>query len=201
MLLYAVKKTSLNKIVLCFLEKGHTQNENDSVHATVEVAKRKPEIFVPHQYFSLVRAARKNNEQYHVHEMAQCHILDFKDLASKLPSTPKHADGRPVKWRQIRQISVQKETPDKAFVAYGHREALQEVELFRRTRRCNKLGDDPKPAYDELLAISRAKFKDLQSLCAANAIPHVYHQFYTELKHTGTRDDHCCDSDCSEEDD
>ena len=41
MMLHAVQITSISKPGLCFLEKGHTQNENDSVHATIEHSKQR----------------------------------------------------------------------------------------------------------------------------------------------------------------
>ena len=56
MMLYAIQHTELGKIALCFLEGGHTQIENDSVHATIERAKKKhQQVFVPTQYASLIR--------------------------------------------------------------------------------------------------------------------------------------------------
>jgi len=49
-------------IIHRFFEKGHTQNEGDSMHATIECAKKGKIIYVPSQWMTLVRCAKlKNN--------------------------------------------------------------------------------------------------------------------------------------------
>ncbi|RZF43013.1 hypothetical protein LSTR_LSTR016943 [Laodelphax striatellus] len=71
MYLYAVKKFPfLNSITHKFLVKGHSQNEGDSAHALIErVIKRSLKsgpIFIPSQYVTLIRVAKKTGSPYHV---------------------------------------------------------------------------------------------------------------------------------------
>jgi hypothetical protein len=41
MMLHAVQHTEIEKLTICYLEAGHTQNENDSVHSSIGLAKKK----------------------------------------------------------------------------------------------------------------------------------------------------------------
>lgn len=63
-----------------FLEKGHTQNEGDSVHATIECAKKGIIIYVPMQWVTLVQSAKVTKEPYLVIQISNNEFLDFKWL-------------------------------------------------------------------------------------------------------------------------
>jgi hypothetical protein len=191
---YVVQTTPIEKIALCFLEKGHTQNENDSVHSTIEQARRNLNIFVPEQYFSLVRGARRSKAPYEVHEMDQSNIFDLKKLASQIPTTLKHGDGEKVRWRDVRQIAVAKNEPTKAYFAYRHTEVLRDVQLFRRSRKIKSIKQDLSRLYTNAIPITTAKYKDLMFLCQEIAIPKVYHPFYETLPHAGNATDASSDS-------
>lgn len=65
MYLYAVHNLSfINTITHKFLIKGHTQNEGDSVPSVIEKRIKKAlksgPIYVPEQYITLIRTAKKN---------------------------------------------------------------------------------------------------------------------------------------------
>ena len=56
----AVRKfKNLKSIQLVFLERGHMQNENDSIHSTIEKSKKGITIFHPCQWVTLVQWACK----------------------------------------------------------------------------------------------------------------------------------------------
>ena len=42
-----------------FLESGHTQMECDSMHSTIEQAKKRTSIFIPSQWDTIITMARK----------------------------------------------------------------------------------------------------------------------------------------------
>jgi len=42
-----------------FLESGHTQMECDGMHPAIEFAKKKTEIYIPSQWASIIRMARR----------------------------------------------------------------------------------------------------------------------------------------------
>lgn len=63
-----------------FMEKGHTQNEGDSVHALVERESERRMIYVPDEWFFLVRWAKTEGMPYNVREMTSQDFYNFKDL-------------------------------------------------------------------------------------------------------------------------
>lgn len=52
MYIRALQKYKLDKIEHFFLESGHTQNENDSVHSLIERKTKHFEIYSPQQWYS-----------------------------------------------------------------------------------------------------------------------------------------------------
>ena len=55
MSLLTIKILKLKKIQLIFLEKGHTQNANDSMHSKIEQAKWRINIFHPYQWEAVMQ--------------------------------------------------------------------------------------------------------------------------------------------------
>ena len=66
----------LKEIQLIFLEKGHTQNANHSMHCTIEQARRGIYIFHSYQWDVVMQLACKSNP-YDVKVMSQDEFLDF----------------------------------------------------------------------------------------------------------------------------
>ena len=60
MYLHAVRTLSVERICHIFLERGHTENEGDSVHATIERAARRANVYAPLQWY-----CRSGEEQSH----------------------------------------------------------------------------------------------------------------------------------------
>jgi hypothetical protein len=44
-----------------YLEAGHTQMECDSMHAAIEYAKRKTNVFIPSQWDTIIHMTRRSN--------------------------------------------------------------------------------------------------------------------------------------------
>ncbi|KAL4709196.1 hypothetical protein ACJJTC_008124 [Scirpophaga incertulas] len=141
-----------------FLEKGHTQNEGDSVHATVERSCRHKTIWVPEEWYCLARWAKSEGDPYIIKEMKQEEIFDFKAfLANK--NWTKNTANEKVTWTSVREVKVTAQQYDPT-----------EFELFR--------------AYDAPLPINKDKYRDLTDLCRAGIVPDRYHSFYFSLSHT-----------------
>jgi len=47
-----------------FLESGHTQMECDSMHSAIQFAKKKTEIYIPSQWATIIRMAKRKNPYY-----------------------------------------------------------------------------------------------------------------------------------------
>ena len=54
------KFKNIKSIHLSFLERGHTQNENDSVHSVIERSKKGVSIYHPYQWTTLIENACKS---------------------------------------------------------------------------------------------------------------------------------------------
>lgn len=61
MLWYALQKFNLTSIEHEYLEKGHTQNKNDSVQAAIEAASRYVSVYSTSQWAAIIRSARSKN--------------------------------------------------------------------------------------------------------------------------------------------
>ena len=67
-----------------YLVKGHTFNENGSVHSTIERIYRNMTIYTTHQWAAVIRGAKKRNPPYTVTEMASDNFYDCKGLSLNL---------------------------------------------------------------------------------------------------------------------
>lgn len=83
MFAYASKSFNL-EIVHRFLEKGHTQNAGDSMHAVIENAKkRQSTIYSPDQWVMLIRIAKVTGKPYIVKEMSQNDFYNFANIVKR----------------------------------------------------------------------------------------------------------------------
>lgn len=75
---------SLEFINMKFLEVGHTYQEADGVHSTINRASKNENIYVPEHWIRVIRHAKKDGTPYLVHEMYQHHFLDFKQYRTEV---------------------------------------------------------------------------------------------------------------------
>ena len=185
----AVVSTSLERITHNFLEKGHTQNEGDSMHSRIEQAIGKTPVFVPSQYYVIARGAKKTGKSYEVKEMETDDFVDWHQLASVHFKTINMDDaGNRVSWKSIRAMEFRKESPNKMFFKYHYDQDYSVITFSKpgRRKRVELKDSDLKKAYDRPPPISSAKFKDLASLCMSQAIPKIYRNFFETLPHEHT---------------
>ena len=87
MILHAVRTLNVQSICHYYLERGHTENEGDSVHALIERSAKRVNVHGPSQWYTLVRMAKKKGEPYSVTEiqpltykrvMSYVHLKQFR---------------------------------------------------------------------------------------------------------------------------
>ena len=83
MLWYSLKKFNLSSIEHKYLEKGHTFNENDSIHAAIENVSRNIVIYTTAQWATAIQTAR-SKKPYIVRQMSLADFFDFKLLSENL---------------------------------------------------------------------------------------------------------------------
>lgn len=165
--------------------KGHTQNEGDSVHSTIERASQRKLIYVPEEWYCLVRWAKSEGNPYLVKEMSTDDIFNFKAvLAGK--NWTKDVSNEIVRWNQVREVRVNHKQSDRIEYKYDLEEKERTIIVLRSGRRnAQRLQRefDIKKAYDGPLLIPFDKYKDLNDMCNSGIIPQNYQAFYSNLPH------------------
>lgn len=135
-------------IVHRFLEVGHTQNEGDSMHATIECAKKGKVIYVPSQWVTLDRCAKLNKNSYLVFEMSNEDFLNFKPMVENADlNWKKSTNNEIVKWNNIREISTSFEMPFTLKIKYDYSNTdyvIMDMILKKKTREISST--DPFPS-------------------------------------------------------
>ena len=180
---------TLQKVELGFLEKGHTQNENDAVHGVITNSVKKVTLFSPEQWYNAVRMARIRPRPLIVKEMALGEFSDFKAFSKALPNFKVADDGTTVNWTTLRHISISKADPNALLIKQEHDGVAVRVDLMRRKRRSKTTSDLPQlTALSTPCGVPKPVKDDLVALCAANLIPQHYHEYFSNLPVTGLQD-------------
>jgi hypothetical protein len=165
-----------------FFERGHSQMENDSVHAAIETAKKKTQVFVPSQWHTVIVLARKKNP-YIVVPVKFGDVYNFKEYAKNVyPNMKMDVKGQKIKWLSIRWVQVRQTEPKSIFINY----TFDPTEFHQiNIQTANRQRGRPQAAlhalYSSKQPISEAKKKDLVSLCRSGIIPEDFHQYYESL--------------------
>ena len=92
MLWFCQQKFGITSTTHKYLEKGHTQNKNDLIHATIASASRNIKIYTTPQWATAIRAARRDHT-YVVKEMSAQDFFYFKDLSLNIKIFEINSDG------------------------------------------------------------------------------------------------------------
>ena len=180
-----IKEFGVNDVTHSFLEVGHTQNENDSVHATIERASRRTSLYTPDQWSAVIGTARAE-KPYVVIQMELEDFFDFKKMASSIRNFEVDEDGHKVKWTQIRAMEFSNQHPNTMFIRYRYDKDAKCVNLMT-SRRNMRQRITEKPQLKQLrttsIPLSAAKFADLMKLCDKQLIPPRHQHFYKNLPH------------------
>ena len=161
---------SIKKINHFFFESGHSQNENDAVHSVIERSAKRVQVFVPEQWYTLIRSASKK-KSYNVIELHQSQNFDFADVSCQIVSRRSTA-----KISKMQIMSYQHWAVNYCYSALDPSVPLDAS--FKRIKQINykRLNEE------SLKPIKKDKKKDLLNLCQKLAIPRTYHAFYQSLK-------------------
>lgn len=168
-----------------FLESGHTDMEVDSMHSTIERAKRNIPVYTPGDWATIIRAACVK-KPYDVDILVFQDILDLKVLRNKVTTSQLSVakTGEAINWMDIKVIKVCKSHPESIFIKKSY--SQEYVELAApppRARRGRPSQEELLPKkYATSLPISAPKKADLMKLCKDGTIPKAYQEFYEKLK-------------------
>lgn len=188
MYLYAVEKYSyINTITHKFLVKGHSQNEGDCVHSVIERTVKKSlkagPIYIPAQYTTLIRGARKTGRPYQVIEMSYESFFDLKDLAAQslIGTNLKDLNGEVIKITSVSMFRFEKKSPRTIFfkTSYSEKEFC-EIRLKERRSKTRSTSNEIKQLYNSKIG-AEAKKPGLLKLLEKNVIPKSYAFFYENM--------------------
>ncbi|XP_045778740.1 uncharacterized protein LOC123876489 [Maniola jurtina] len=192
MYMYALANFRIKSITHKFLISGHTQNENDNVHSVIEKEVRKflksSPIYVPEQYITLIKSAKKRGNTYNVKGMLYSDFYDLKNLAYECGTHfNKNTHGDTVRLSDIKVIKFVKENHGEIRILYKNsftENQFNEIALNRQSRsrrNANRLGFPLKQLNNTKLELTTRKKNDLKSLIDSNLIP----RYYAELFYNG----------------
>ena len=124
---------TVDKIEHGFLEVGHTQNENDSVHSVIARADKRIPLYTPSQWATVAQGARRNKRPYSVKEMTAQDFFDFQVVSNRVKNLDYDEAGEKVKWSKIRAITFNQSESDVMIIRYDHK--ISKVDLMRRKRK------------------------------------------------------------------
>ena len=192
MMHHIVNTLDIQTITVYFLIKGHTENEADTVHSTIERDKKKKKVFVPSDWPVIIRNTPTDKFKMHTHSMTYSDFLDVKKLQKDAYKNFRlNAEGETIlNWFQIRVMRVEKGSK---YLQFKNRFAdkkfssINLMQIGKGRRREEQIYAVPTTvkAYQETLPISEAKYSDLQDLCSGvtPVIPPTFHHYYRGLKH------------------
>ena len=170
-LLFCVQKMGFLTATIHFFESGHSQNEGDSIHSTIERSTRKRTIFNLEELNALIRSARRSNP-YKVFMLTKNgNFFDFDRLkADVLCESLKSS----VRITSSKKIYCSATESNKISFSFNHERTLKtQLLISKQFGELSGISDPPK--------IDEDKRNDLKKLCAKNLIQSCYHDFYLNL--------------------
>ena len=180
----------VNSITHKFLIAGHSQNEGDNVHSVIEKqvtrAKKSGPIFVPEQYVTLIRCAKKTGTPYKVCEINHEDIYDLKELAADMnfSNNLKDSDGNTFKISEVKVLKVEQAVDGLRKFLYKTSYEQREFKVVEiKSRKNSKIASSItlEKAYPTKLQISDKKKEGILSLFPKKLVPNMYLPFYSNL--------------------
>lgn len=112
MMLYAMQSSQLECIDLKYMESGHSYLEADSMHSTIEKAKRHCKVYTTREWELIIAGARKTPRPYVVKRLFHRDFLDLKQMSQTIiRNRTKNIKGEVVNWLQIKWLRFEKHRP------------------------------------------------------------------------------------------
>jgi hypothetical protein len=202
-LLYATQTIPQLQIFdLKYMESGHSYLEADSIHATIENARRHQSIYTTQEWQMLIRTARKKPRPYIVKSVNHHDFMDFKKLSTLfMKNTSKTVTGETVQWLKIKWLRFEKNDPLTIKFKYRLNEETFQVIKVSDNTTCNVALLPLELAYTSRMPISKAKKNDLLQLLQTRVIPVQYTEFYALLPSSDDQVDRLAEPDAEEVED
>ncbi|KAL4712623.1 hypothetical protein ACJJTC_005444 [Scirpophaga incertulas] len=203
LLLFAVQNIEhLKQIDHKFLESGHSYMEVDSMHSSIESAKKNTEIYCMPDYISIFKRARRTTTvsvggvkytklPYQIKELKYDEFFDLKKLAEEtLNQKATDCNGNEVKWLKIKRMKYLKSEPSKVLFNYNMSERFLSLDVSGNAQPGN---NRPK---------RRKEKENPRQASQKKVIPEEYHGWFSSLPNIDGSDrlpEPATDEDSSEE--
>jgi len=185
--LYIVTHSRIEIITHNFMESGHSYMEVDSMHSTIESAKKNVPVYTMQDWLTICRLARSNRHNkkcsnYTAQELKYTDFLDLKSLANIIMKNRSlDIQGNKVNWLKIKVLKYEKNMSGVIQFKYNYSDKEFNIIRISGRGRPIKFPDHLKNLYDKPLPISAIKKNDLMKLCKTQAIPEEFHEWYKSL--------------------
>lgn len=186
LLLYLVQiNPHVHVIEQKFLESGHSYMEVDSMHNSIEKAKKYVPVYTIHDWmtiFRIARTSRSNKKPYNVIELKFGDFLDLDNLSKLVMKNKlKNTLGEKVNWLKVKCFKYLKSKPGILQYRYDHTSEYMEINVLGKGRPQNLSNFIPSRAYTKPRPITITKKADLLKLCKSKVIPEDFHLYYKSL--------------------
>jgi len=110
MMVHAVNTVRhLKTIDLKCMESGHSYLEPDSIHASIERAKKHRQLYLPHDYELVIQCSRQKPFPYILRRLSYDDIYDVEGLTERVvTSRTKNSQGQPINWLHVKWFRFEK---------------------------------------------------------------------------------------------
>ncbi len=160
---YSLYSSHLVSVEIKYLVSGHTAMDVDSMHSTIETAKKRQQnVYIPSDWENIIKGARKA-DPYIIIPLVYDDFMNFKAYSSQMQFNTKIDDqAKSIKWTKIRAVKLTKEDPGTLYVKYDFEDEYISANLFskktiQRSIFCPTVCIHPPVLYEKELPISSAK--------------------------------------------
>lgn len=179
---------NIESITHKYLIKGHTHNEADNVHSLIEKEITKHEkagpIYIPCQYATLIKSARKTGKPFIVKELDYTFFHDIKVLQEQWGyNFNENTDKTKIIWSDIRIINFKKGNDFHFHYKTSYLETEYNTINMRNKRKKMKNFEEItlEKLYAQSIDLKEHKKRDLKDLIRKNLIPTYYTHYFNHL--------------------
>ncbi|XP_055904460.1 uncharacterized protein LOC129940227, partial [Eupeodes corollae] len=175
---------NINTITHKFLIQGHTENEGDNVHSLIEKEVKKSlkssPIYIPQQYVTFIRTAKKHGSPFVVHELDYNYFYDLKNLQDQWGYNYSENEDREIfTWGNVKMLKFVKEDPFYIYYKTSYKEDFKRLNVRNKRKKMRTLEEiELQKLFSHAIELSTNKKKDLSDLLKKHLIPNAYAAYY-----------------------
>lgn len=190
---------SLKSITQKYFVSGHSYNSCDRSFGLIEKQRKMcQELFVPNDWFKLIKETKKSEPKFKVTMMESGDFVSSNELKAIIVNRKTNTEGIKINWLNIRQLKYRK---DEAFhlhiVCNDSRPHIINIQKKKCNEESLTMCDLPL-LYPNGKLISKQKYDDLIKLL--KYVPAEHHSYFTTIKYDDEEKDYGLASDMSDND-